>query len=157
MSIKELQDLTIHHDNLNLRCNNLQIDGVLQVPQGIYWTELICVSNAPGTFTFVSYPGGEPFTFTENDIIFDIIGISSNMSPALGAIQLGSAQTVGGPIITTFISAAVSNWLAAVSTQTNTVMKQGTTGLYLVALLSGGASVATIRIIVNYWRRRTPL
>jgi len=157
MSLKDLQDLTIHHDSLNIRLNNLTIDGVLLQPNGTQWIELICETTTSGLSPFVSYPDNAEFTFNENDIIFNVVGIANNLSPASGNIQIGTSLTNGGAIVDSIINASVGNWIAAQSSQVDTVMTASGKGLYLVANLSGGATVSKIRIIVNFWRRRTPL
>ena len=45
MSLKDLQDLNIHHDNLNIRCNNLTVDGIFN-HQGQSGTHITSWTNA---------------------------------------------------------------------------------------------------------------
>ena len=71
MSIKQLQDTTIHHDNLNLRCNDLTVDG---------------------TFTHSGGGGGSSFVD---------IQVSGNIKRTVGAVTQASnittAVTINAP------------------------------------------------------------
>ena len=145
MSIKQLQDTTIHHDNLNIRCNNLTIDGNLNQQTGTIWKELIAEPTGAGITSFKDYETGNVFTFEEEDIVFHIVGIAKNISPFAGNIEIGTSLTDGGAIVQSEISNAVASWSA------------GGKGLYMVCDLTGGVTSARIRLIVHIWRRRTPI